>query len=80
MGRIRFDIEVNSIDLSILCYEDYSIDSIQVFKGRKWINGHPHDTFGDVGWMFNTDGLAAIEAKLDEAIRDHLDTAWEHAA
>jgi hypothetical protein len=70
MGRIRIDIEVESIDLSILCHEDYSIDSIQVFKGRKWINNHPHDTYRDVGWMFNADGLAAIEDKLAERVRE----------
>ena len=68
MGRKRYSIEVNSIDLSILCYEDNSIDSIQAFVGRKRVGDHCRDVYCDVGWMFNEDGLMAIEKKLAEVI------------
>jgi hypothetical protein len=70
MGRIRIDIEVESIDLSILCHEDYSIDSIQVYAGRRMVGGVSREFYKDVEWMFTDEALRRIDDALAEKIRD----------
>jgi hypothetical protein len=70
MGRIRIDIEVESIDLSILCHEDCSIDSIQVYAGRRMVGGVSREFYKDVEWMFTDEALRRIDDALAEKIRD----------
>jgi hypothetical protein len=70
MGRIRIDIEVESIDLSILCHEDYSIDSIQVYAGRRMVGGVSREFYKDVDWMFTEEALRRIDDALAERVRE----------
>jgi hypothetical protein len=70
MGRIRIDIVVESIDLSILCHEDYSIDSIQVYAGRRMVGGVSREFYKDVNWMFTPAATQAIHEALAEKVRE----------
>ena len=79
MSRIRINLEVNCIDFSVLCYDDRTIDRIQVFESTKRINGAVRDVYRDVEWMLSQDAIEAIETKLAEIFAERESAAWEDA-